>query len=80
MWVDSKVAIAHSKVMAIDGTKVITGSFNFTAAAQARNAENLLVLEDPALAAEYRTNWEHRRAASQPYAAPLPPASDVDEE
>ena len=34
VWVDTKVAIAHNKVMVIDGATVITGSFNFTAAAQ----------------------------------------------
>jgi phosphatidylserine/phosphatidylglycerophosphate/cardiolipin synthase-like enzyme len=44
--------------MRIDGTVVITGSFNFTKAAQDRNAENLRVLEDPALVVEYRANWE----------------------
>jgi phospholipase D len=48
VWVDTKVAIAHNKVMVIDGTRVIAGSFNFTAAAQNHNAENLLVLDDPA--------------------------------
>jgi phosphatidylserine/phosphatidylglycerophosphate/cardiolipin synthase-like enzyme len=67
VWVDTKVAMAHNKVMIIDGATVITGSFNFTAAAQNHNAENLLVLDDPALAAEYRANWKRRRAASTPY-------------
>jgi phosphatidylserine/phosphatidylglycerophosphate/cardiolipin synthase-like enzyme len=69
VWVDAKVAIAHNKVMVVDGTTVITGSFNFTAAAQNHNAENLLVISDPALAAEYRENWQRRRAASTPYGA-----------
>ena len=72
VWVDTKVAIAHNKVMVIDGQRVITGSFNFTAAAQSRNAENLLVIEDPALAAQYRTNWERRRAVSTQYVEALP--------
>jgi phosphatidylserine/phosphatidylglycerophosphate/cardiolipin synthase-like enzyme len=39
--------------MVIDGDKVITGRFNFTAAAQSHNAENLLVIEDIALAVLY---------------------------
>jgi phosphatidylserine/phosphatidylglycerophosphate/cardiolipin synthase-like enzyme len=72
VWVDTKVAIAHNKVMVIDEQWVITGSFNFTASAQERNAENLLVLEDPALAAQYRTNWERRQASSAPYVGALP--------
>jgi phosphatidylserine/phosphatidylglycerophosphate/cardiolipin synthase-like enzyme len=37
VWVDAKVAIAHNKVMVVDGAVVITGSFNFTAAAQKSN-------------------------------------------
>jgi phosphatidylserine/phosphatidylglycerophosphate/cardiolipin synthase-like enzyme len=64
VWVDSKVAIAHNKVMIVDGAVVITGSFNFTAAAQDRNAENLLVISDPAVAALYRDNWRRRQAVS----------------
>src|SRR5262252_3147408 len=46
-------AIAHNKVMVIDGETVITGSFNFTTAAERQNAENLLVVRDRALAARY---------------------------
>jgi phosphatidylserine/phosphatidylglycerophosphate/cardiolipin synthase-like enzyme len=69
VWVDDKVTIAHNKVMVLDDTTVITGSFNFTAAAQNHNAENLLVISDPALADEYRLNWQRRRAVSMPYGA-----------
>jgi phosphatidylserine/phosphatidylglycerophosphate/cardiolipin synthase-like enzyme len=59
--VDDRVAIAHNKVMAIDGRHVITGSFNYTLAAQARNAENvLLISDDPALAQAYAANWQKR--------------------
>ena len=35
-------AIAHNKVIVVDGQMVITGSFNFTRAAEEDNAENLL--------------------------------------
>jgi phosphatidylserine/phosphatidylglycerophosphate/cardiolipin synthase-like enzyme len=80
VWVDTKVAIAHNKVMVIDWQRVITGSFNFTAAAQKSNAENLLVLDDPALAAEYKANWERRRVASEHYRGALPPATAVEAE
>jgi phosphatidylserine/phosphatidylglycerophosphate/cardiolipin synthase-like enzyme len=55
---DSKHAIAHNKVMILDGSTVITGSFNFTESAEHHNAENLLVLNfHPGLAAKYRANW-----------------------
>jgi phosphatidylserine/phosphatidylglycerophosphate/cardiolipin synthase-like enzyme len=63
VWVDSRVAIAHNKVMVIDGATVLTGSFNFTAAAQSHNAENLLVLRDSRLAALYQANWKRRLTA-----------------
>ncbi|MEQ1753287.1 MAG: phospholipase D family protein [Micropepsaceae bacterium] len=66
--IDSTVTIAHNKVMIIDGATVITGSFNFTASAQKRNAENVLIVTgDQALAAQYRRNFETRLAASRPY-------------
>lgn len=67
VWVDTTVAIAHNKVMVIDGSTVITGSFNFTASAQNRNAENLLVIQDAELARLYAENWQRRLNASHPY-------------
>ena len=70
VWVDVHVSIAHNKVMVLDGATVITGSFNFTAAAQSHNAENLLVIRDPQLASKYRANWESRRVVSVPYVGP----------
>jgi phosphatidylserine/phosphatidylglycerophosphate/cardiolipin synthase-like enzyme len=79
VWVDTRVAIAHNKVMVIDDAKVITGSFNFTMAAQNHNAENLLVIDDPTLARQYETNWKERQAVSQPYVQPLDPHAGVDE-
>lgn len=63
-WIDYKPAIAHNKIMIIDKKAVITGSFNFTKAAQNKNAENLLIIRDPALANIYLKNWQRRRAVS----------------
>jgi phosphatidylserine/phosphatidylglycerophosphate/cardiolipin synthase-like enzyme len=57
-WIDARHAIAHNKVMVIDGATVITGSFNFTKAAEEHNAENMLVIRDEALAAKYTANWQ----------------------
>ena len=65
--IDAQHAIAHNKIMVIDGEVVLTGSFNFTKAAQEKNAENLLIIHDAALAAQYTQNWEAHRAHSQPY-------------
>ena len=67
--IDAAHAIAHNKVMILDDETVITGSFNFTKAAEEHNAENLLVLHDRALAAQYRANWNAHQAHAQPYAS-----------
>lgn len=56
--IDAQHAIAHNKVMIIDGATVITGSFNFTKAAENSNAENLLIIHDATLAGMYLQNWE----------------------
>ena len=64
--IDAQHAIAHNKVMIIDGRTVITGSFNFTHQAEAENAENLLVIKGhPDLARAYRTNFETHKAHCQ---------------
>lgn len=56
--IDVKHAIYHDKVMIIDDKTVITGSFNFTKAAETKNAENLLVLRNnPELAKLYTQDW-----------------------
>ena len=68
VWIDAAHAIAHNKVIVIDGRTVLTGSFNFTRQAEYENAENLLILRDHRdLAARYRANFhghrDHCRAA-----------------
>ncbi len=65
--IDAQHAIAHNKVMVIDGATVITGSFNFTKNAEANNAENLLVIRSPELAAKYAANWKVHAEHSEPY-------------
>lgn len=66
--IDERPAIAHNKVMVLDGSTVITGSFNFTKAAQEKNAENVLILRDEALAHRYGDNWRSRAKVSVAYA------------
>lgn len=57
--IDTKHAIFHNKVMIIDDKTVITGSFNFTKAAETKNAENVLILRNnPSLAKVYKQEWE----------------------
>lgn len=66
-WIDAQHAIAHNKVMVIDGETVITGSFNFTSSAETRNAENLLVIRSPELAKMYADNWRVHLEHSEKY-------------
>jgi len=58
VWIDSRHAIAHNKVMIVDSAIVISGSFNFTQGAEKRNAENLLIISYGRIAKQYLANWE----------------------
>ena len=66
-WLDEKHAIAHNKVMILDEATVITGSFNFTKAAEESNAENVLILRSPELASLYTQQFIEHRRHSTPY-------------
>lgn len=74
---ETRYAAAHNKILLIDAEGdhpvVITGSYNFTFSAQARNAENLLILRNnPALAHAYLANWRRHRGEAQPFEAAQP--------
>jgi phosphatidylserine/phosphatidylglycerophosphate/cardiolipin synthase-like enzyme len=69
--IDAKHAIAHNKIMIIDEGIIITGSFNFTKSAEEKNAENLLVINDPILAKKYLENWQRHEAHAEPFQKPL---------
>jgi phosphatidylserine/phosphatidylglycerophosphate/cardiolipin synthase-like enzyme len=72
--IDAQHAIAHNKVMILDSSVVLTGSFNFTKAAEEHNAENLLVINDPVLARKYLDNWHAHEQHSEPYEREARPA------
>lgn len=57
---DAPQGIAHNKIMIIDESTIITGSYNFSAAAYKRNTENLLTIINPPLAKIYLQNWHAR--------------------
>jgi phosphatidylserine/phosphatidylglycerophosphate/cardiolipin synthase-like enzyme len=66
---DAQHAAAHNKVIVIDAgptdCAVVTGSFNFTYAAQHRNAENALILRgNPPLCEAYFNNWRRHQIHS----------------
>lgn len=65
VFIDKSHAIAHNKVIIIDRKRVITGSFNFTAAAEKRNAENLLILHSRNLAREYLKDFQEHLEHAQ---------------
>lgn len=64
VWFDTLRGIAHNKIMIIDGSHIITGSYNFTDAAENKNAENVVFIADPTLAQRYTDNWEYRKTES----------------
>jgi len=60
----------HSKYIVIDGSTLETGSFNYSSAAESKNAENLLVIRDnQKLADTYLKNWQKLWDESEPYEA-----------
>ncbi|MEO7725918.1 MAG: phospholipase D family protein [Burkholderiales bacterium] len=64
--VDAQHAAAHNKIIVIDAghadCAVVTGSFNFTYAAQHRNAENVLVMRgNSPLCDAYFNNWRRHQ-------------------
>ena len=66
---------AHNKVMVVDAgsadAAVITGSYNWTYAAQYKNAENVLILRgNPDIVNAYAANWRRHFADALPYAEP----------
>ncbi len=69
---ETRYAAAHNKIILIDALSshpvVITGSYNFSYSAQARNSENLLILRNhPELARRYLDNWQrHLEEATAP--------------
>ena len=65
--IDAAHVIAHNKIMVIDNEVAITGSFNFTKAAEEKNAENLLVIHNRELAARYTDNWHRHEGHSELY-------------
>ncbi len=66
-YIDSAHAIMHNKVMIVDRSTIITGSFNFTKAAEERNAENLLIIRSKDLANAYIREWEKHKGHSEIY-------------
>ncbi len=67
-YIDDRHAIAHNKIMILDRSTLITGSFNFTKAAEEKNAENLLVIKgNKILVDRYIRNFVGHKEHSEEY-------------
>lgn len=68
VFIDDQHAIAHNKVMVIDSDTLVTGSFNFSKAAEQANAENMLIFRgNPALQKLYADNFRFHLSHSTRY-------------
>jgi phosphatidylserine/phosphatidylglycerophosphate/cardiolipin synthase-like enzyme len=75
VWQDGNPYLMHHKVFIIDGKTVIFGSFNFSDSANTQNDENLLIIDDPALAAQFTQEFERAYAQAKNPPAKKQPAS-----
>lgn len=64
--IDYSHSIQHNKVMIIDGKTLITGSFNFSKAAEVSNAENLIIIKNSScLINQYKTDFKKHKEHSK---------------
>lgn len=57
VWQDGNPYLMHHKVFILDHQTVIFGSFNFSANANEDNDENLLIIDEPSLAAQFQAEF-----------------------
>jgi len=55
---DGNKGLMHHKVMIIDGNTVIFGSYNFTNSAETKNDENLIVVKNADIAAQFMAEFQ----------------------
>jgi len=60
--VDGNKYTMHHKVIVIDGSIVVTGSYNFTKSADTENDDNVLVIYDPGVAKQYLEEFDRINA------------------
>lgn len=58
MLPDKEKGLMHHKVFILDDETVVIGSYNFTAAAEKKNDENILIFKDPAIADIFNMEFE----------------------
>jgi phosphatidylserine/phosphatidylglycerophosphate/cardiolipin synthase-like enzyme len=66
--IDAEHETANNKIMLIDDDTIITGSYNYTKAAEEKNAENILFIKNnPELFAKYAANYDAHKAHAKRY-------------
>ncbi len=58
VFMDGNIGQMHHKVFIIDEKIVVTGSYNFSASAENKNDENVVIFFDPQIAAQYVAEFE----------------------
>ncbi len=68
IYFDDEHATANNKIMLIDRRTIITGSYNYTKAAEEKNAENIIIIKyDKALFSKFLENYESHLEHSRRY-------------
>ena len=72
VFLETAHAASHNKIVIVDGghpgAAVITGSYNFTQAAQSKNAENVVVISgNRRVTDRFVENFEYHRGQSMPW-------------
>ncbi len=63
---DGNPGLMHHKLFIIDRNIVITGSYNFSASAEERNDENVVIIFNPDIAAQYLAEFQRVYTQAQP--------------
>ncbi len=58
IYLDDNPHTMHHKVIIVDASTVITGSYNFSQSAEERNDENVLIIHSPDIAKAYEQEFE----------------------
>ncbi len=58
VFLDQNQYAMHDKVIVVDSETVVTGSYNFTQSAETKNDENVLIIHSPAVADQYRREFD----------------------
>ncbi len=66
---DGNSSFLHHKIIIIDDSIVITGSLNFSASADRANEENVVIIDNPEIAARYLQ--EYQRMWDQSLSVPM---------